>query len=494
MRAFLATLTLSAPVTTTSVEPVKRYLPWLVATVLFMEQLDSTIVNTAVPTMAASLHVTPLSLKAVVTSYILSLAMGIPISGWMADRFGSRRVFGIAVAVFTGASIMCGLAVNVPMLVAARIVQGLGAAMMTPVGRLAIVRTFAKSELLAAMNFVIIPALIGPLLGPTVGGVIVHWLSWREIFFVNVPVGLVALWLIHRHMPDYRGDAPRPLDVIGLALFGSGTALLSWLLEVFGEHQLDTTSMCVLLLLSIGLLAAYVLHARRTAYPLLQLALFKVRTFRVSVIGGFFTRLGIGGLPFLLPLLYQLGLGLPAWQSGLLMMPAAAAAMGMKLVAPRLLKRFGYRRILVVNTVMMGLTISLFALIREGTSLAFVVLLGLAQGFFNSLQFTSVNSMAYADIESRDASMASTIASSMQQLSMSFGLACGSLIAAWYLGDLPQTDRVAVTYALHAVFLTLAALTILSSLSFWTLRRTDGASVSGVKQPATTDLIREPAQ
>ncbi|MEO8038436.1 MAG: DHA2 family efflux MFS transporter permease subunit [Betaproteobacteria bacterium] len=481
--------------TAAPVETIKRYLPWLVATVLFMEQLDSTIVNTAVPAMARSLGVTPLSLKAVVTSYILSLAVGIPISGWLADRYGTRRVFGVAVATFTMASVLCGLAVNVPMLVAARILQGLGAAMMTPVGRLAIVRTFAKGELLAAMNFVIIPALIGPLLGPTVGGIIVHWLSWRVIFFVNLPVGLVALWLIHRHMPDYQGESPRPLDVIGLALFGAGTALLSWLLEVFGEHRLDATSTCVLLLVALGLLAAYVVHAGRTPHPLLQLALFKVRTFRVSVTGGFLTRLGIGGLPFLLPLLYQLGLGLPAWESGLLMMPAAAAAMGMKLIAPRMLKRYGYRRILMVNTVMIGITISLFALVRAGTPLAVIVALGLAMGLFNSLQFTSVNSMAYADIDSQDSSMASTIASSMQQLSMSFGLACGSLIAGWYLGNLPQSDQLAVTGALHAAFLTLGAGTVLSSLSFWRLHPDDGASVSGrSKQPVTTDLIREPAQ
>ena len=218
---------------------VKRYLPWVVATALFMEQLDSTIVNTAIPAMAASLQVTPLSLKAVVTSYILSLAVGIPVSGWMADRFGTRRVFGVAVAVFTVSSILCGLAVNAPMLVVARVLQGIGAAMMMPVGRLTIIRTFHKSELLMAMNFVIIPALIGPLLGPTVGGLIVHWLSWREIFFVNVPVGLMALLLVHRYMPDYRGDAPRPLDLIGLLLFGTGTALLSWLLEIFGEHNID---------------------------------------------------------------------------------------------------------------------------------------------------------------------------------------------------------------------------------------------------------------
>ncbi|MHB0972767.1 MAG: DHA2 family efflux MFS transporter permease subunit [Thiobacillus sp.] len=457
---------------------VKTYLPWVVAVALFMEQLDTTIVNTAVPAMAESLQVTPLSLKAVVASYILSLAVCIPVSGWMADRYGTQRVFSIAVGLFTFSSALCGLALNAPMLVAARILQGVGAAMMMPVGRLTIIRTFPKSELLRAMNFVIIPALIGPLLGPTVGGLIVHWVSWRTIFFVNVPMGLLALWLANRHMPDYRGDAPRPLDVVGLVLFGSGTALLSWLLEIFGEHRIDATSAAVLLLLCASLLAAYVWHARETPHPLLRLRLFRVRTFRISVVGGFVTRLGMGGMPFLLPLLYQLGLGLPAWQSGLLMMPAAAAAMGMKLIASRVLARFGYRRILIVNTVMIGVVISLFSRVSPATPIALIVPLGLAMGFFNSLQFTSMNSLAYADIDTPDSSMASTIASSLQQMSMSFGLACGSLIAGWYLGGLPQTDRAAVTTALHHAFLTLGGLTMLSSLSFWSLRPGDGESVS----------------
>lgn len=456
----------------------KSYLPWVVATALFMEQLDSTIVNTAIPSMAASLQVTPLSLKAVVTSYILSLAVSIPISGWMADRFGTRRVFMSAVAIFTVASVLCGLSVNSPMLVAARLLQGLGAAMMMPVGRLTIVRTFPKSELLAAMNFVIIPALIGPLLGPTVGGLIVHWLTWRDIFFVNVPVGVVAIFLAHRYMPDYRGDGERPLDLVGLVLFGTGVALLSWLLEVFGEHQIDVTSAAVLLFIACSLLAAYVWHARDSAFPLLQLALFKIRTFRVSVVGGFITRIGIGGLPFLLPLLYQLGLGLPAWQSGLLMMPSAAAAMGMKFISVRVLGRFGYRQVLTVNTVLIGLTISMYSFVQQGTPLYLIVMISLCLGFFNSLQFSAMNSIAYADVESADSSMASTMASSMQQLSMSFGLAAGSLITGWFLGDLPQSNRVALTGALHHAFLTLAVLTVLSSLTFWSLREQDGESIS----------------
>jgi EmrB/QacA subfamily drug resistance transporter len=466
-----------------STSTVKSYLPWLVAAALFMEQLDATIVNTAVPSIAASLNVTPLSLKSVVTSYILSLAVGIPVSGWIADRYGTRRVFGLAIAIFTFASVMCGLSLNSPMMVFARLLQGIGGAMMMPVGRLAIIRTFPKSELLGAMNFVILPALIGPLLGPTVGGLIVHWLSWRWIFFVNVPVGLVALYLVYRYMPDYRGHEQRPLDVIGMILFSSGTAILSWLLEIFGEHTLDAMTMGVMLALSVALLGAYVWHASEREYPLLRLTLLRVRTFRISVFGGFMTRLGIGGLPFLLPLLYQLGLGLPAWKSGLLMMPTAAAAMCMKLIAPRVLARFGYRQVLVVNTLCIGVAISLYTLVQPSTPAYVIIGIGLLLGFFNSLQFSSMNTLAYADIEQRDSSMASTISSSFQQLSMSFGLAAGSLVTSWFLGGVPQTDQVVLTNALHHAFLALSALTIASSFVFWRLRRQDGESISrGRKQ------------
>lgn len=448
------------------------------AIVLFMETLDTTIVNTAIPTMAASLHVQPLSLKAVVASYILSLAVCIPISGWMADRFGTRRVFFTAVSIFTLASMLCGLSVNVPMLVAARLLQGVGAAMMMPVGRLTIIRTFGKAELLQAMNFVVMPALVGPLLGPTLGGLIVHVASWRVIFFINLPVGLVALAMIVRYLPEYRAESPRPLDVVGFVLFGSGIALLSWLLEIFGEHRLDVTSEGVLFVVALGLLAAYTLHAARHPHPLLRLQLFRVRTFRTAVGGGFITRIGMGGMPFLLPLLYQLGLGLPAWQSGLLMMPSAAAAITMKAATKPILNRLGYKRVLTVNTVLIGCAIATFSLVGPATPWWAIVLIALCLGFFNSLQFSAMNTLAYADVEGPDTSMASTIASSMQQLSMSFGLAAGSLVAAWFLDGLPQTDRGQVTSALHHAFLTLAAITIASSATFWKLRARDGEAVS----------------
>ncbi len=450
----------------------------MVAAALFMEQLDATIVNTAIPSIAASLGVTPLSLKSVVSSYILSLAVGIPISGWMADRFGTKRVFASAIIVFTLASVLCGLAVSTPMLVGARLLQGIGGAMMMPVGRLTIIRTFPKAELLGAMNFVIIPALIGPLLGPAVGGLIVHWMSWRTIFFINVPVGLLALFLVYRYMPDYKAETRRPLDVTGLILFSSGTAILSWLLEIFGEHTLSASVMLGLLLVSISLLLAYVVHARGADHPLLRLEMFQIRTFRIAVLGGFVTRMGLGGLPFLLPLLYQVGMGMPAWKSGLLMMPAAAAAMGMKLVSQRLLKRFGYRQILIVNTVFIGTTIGLFSLIGPDTPVGAIVVLSLMQGFFNSMQYSSMNSLAYADVEDKDSSMASTLSSSFQQLSMSFGLAVGSLVAGWYLGQVPHTKQLLVTNALHHAFLTLSVITVLSSVTFWRLRKDDGESIS----------------
>jgi hypothetical protein len=298
------------------------------------------------------------------------------------------------------------------------------------------------------------------------------------IFFVNVPFCIAALVLVYRYMPDYRAETRRPLDVVGFVLFSSGTAMLSWLLEVFGEHRLTPVLELLMFTVSLALLLGYVWHARSAPFPLLRLTLFNVRTFRISVMGGFVTRLGIGGLPFLLPLLYQVGMGLEPWKSGLLMMPAAVAAMGMKVFSQRLLKRFGYRQVLVVNTVCIGLTIGLFGTVGPGTPLALIVLYGLMQGFFNSLQFSSMNSLAYADIEEKDSSMASTMSSSFQQLSMSLGLATGSLVTAWFLGNVPQTERVLVTSALHHGFLTLSVITLVSSVTFWRLRHEDGESIS----------------
>src|SRR6202041_1211146 len=295
----------------------RRLLPWLVAVALFMESLDTTILNTAVPAVAAALHVAPLSMKSVLASYTLSLAIFIPISGWMADRFGTRREFAGAIGIFTLGSFLCGKSPNIHALVACRILQGCGGSMMVPVGRLTLVRAFAKSELVRVMSFISIPALIAPMLGPIAGGLIVGYLHWRFIFFVNIPIGLVGLYLMYRHVPDYR-EHTDPLDVTGLILFGSGVALLSYVLEVFGEHTLNAPEILGLFGMSVVLLAGYGFHAIRTVSPCLRRAPFP---------GSFFTRLGIGGIPFLFPLLYQVGLGFTPIQSGLLLIPQAIASM-----------------------------------------------------------------------------------------------------------------------------------------------------------------------
>src|ERR1017187_9910128 len=239
----------------------RRLLPWLVAVAFFMESLDTTILNTAVPAIASALNVALLSMKAVLSSYTLSLAVFIPISGWMADRFGTRRVFASAIGLFTLGSLLCGISSNIHVLVGCRIVQGCGGAMMVPVGRLTLVRTFAKSELVRTMSFVAIPALIGPMLGPVAGGLIVGYFHWRVIFFVNVPIGLMGLWMVYRHLPDYREENTHPLDLGGLLLFGSGIGLLSYILEVFGEHRLGTGAILGLFALSLVLLAGYFRHA-----------------------------------------------------------------------------------------------------------------------------------------------------------------------------------------------------------------------------------------
>ncbi|RYD64622.1 MAG: DHA2 family efflux MFS transporter permease subunit [Verrucomicrobiaceae bacterium] len=462
-----------------ALEKTRRYLPWVVAVALFMQQLDGTIVNTAVPTMAASLGVESLSLKSVLTSYTIAIGVLIPLSGWLADRFGTKPVFGFAVAVFTLGSLACGLSQNLPMLVASRVLQGVGAAFMMPVGRIALLKTFPKSGILRAMNFVIIPALLGPLLGPLTGGLIVHWLPWRMIFLINLPIGILGLWLVKQHMPNHRALEADRLDTVGFLLFGSGVALLSWVLEIFGEHSMETPRVAALAALSLALIGAYLWRAKRTPQPLLPVDLFKIRTFRVSVVGGFVTRLGISGMPFLLPLLYQLGMGFSPWQAGLLVMPQAGAAIGMKMLTQRILGRFGHKQVLVGNTLLMGVLIAAFSQVGPGTPVWAILLFSSAQGCVSALQFTAMNSLAYADTSDAEASDASTIASTAQQLSISFGIAFASLITGAFLGSIDRSHHELLVPALHKAFLLLGGVSIASAATFLTLRREDGANVSG---------------
>jgi EmrB/QacA subfamily drug resistance transporter len=422
--------------------------------------------------------VPPLSMKAVLASYTLSLAVFIPISGWMANRFGTRRVFGSAIGIFTLGSFLCGISSNIHWLVAFRVLQGCGGAMMLPVGRLTMVRAFPKSELIGAMSFVAMPGLVGPMLGPLLGGLIIGYFHWSVIFFVNIPIGLCGLYMVYRHMPNYREQRNYPLDIIGLVLFGSGISLLSYVLEVFGETTLSGREVLGLLAISAALLGAYGLHTMRTPHPLLHLGLVRIRTFRVAVTGNLFTRLGIGGIPFLLPLLYQVGLGFSPIQSGLLILPQALAAMSLKLTMPLILKRFGYRRVLITNTMALGLVIFLFSIIDAGTAVWAIVAMAFSFGFLSSLQYTSMNTLAYADVNERQASGASTIASTVQQLAVSFGVAAASLAAALFIPDRVHATAPEMIHGIHLALWVLGALTIVSTIVFNELKSGDGDSVS----------------
>lgn len=453
----------------------RRILPWLVAIAFLMESLDTTILNTAVPVIARTLSVTPLSMKSVLASYTLSLAVFIPVSGWMADKFGTRRVFSAAIGIFTLGSFLCGISGNIHLLVACRVLQGCGGAMMVPVGRLTLVRTFVRQDFVRAMSFVAIPALVGPMLAPLAGGLIVDYVSWRIIFFLNIPIGIAGLILVYLNLPDYREDGVKPLDIEGMILFGAGVALLSYVLEIFGEHMLSVREVLGLLAIALTLILGYGLHAVRTAHPLLKLDLFGIRTFAAAVSGSFVTRLGIGGVPFLLPLLYQVGLGFSPVQSGLLIMPQAVAALGMKLFMPQILQRIGYRAVLVSNTIVLGLMLTVFGLIGPSTPVWFIVLQAFVYGALSSLQYTSMNTLTYADVPPAAASNASSIASTMQQLSMSFGVAIAGLTTVFFLPGRQHSESALIVHGLHEAFLMLGVFTALSTLVFVRLNSDDGS-------------------
>jgi EmrB/QacA subfamily drug resistance transporter len=460
----------------------KRLLPWLVAIAFLMESLDTTVLNTAVPTMARALGEPELNMKAVLASYALSLAVFIPASGWVADRFGTRHVFSAAIALFTTGSALCGLCHSIPMLVVCRIIQGMGGAMMVPVGRLVLVRTFPKAELVRAMSFVAIPMLVGPLVGPALGGIIISVARWEDIFFLNIPIGLLGLALVSTRLPDYRLASVPPLDWMGLVWFGSGIALLSWTLEVFGEHHAGGRVVMVAGSIAVGLLALYWRHAHKMAHPLLDMDLLRFRTFAASVTGGFVTRLGVGGAPFLLPLLYQTGLGFSPLHSGLLFMPQALGAMTSKALVRYELAYFGYRTMLIGNTVALGLMLMAFALVGPATPVWMICVQALIYGVLTSAQFTAINTLAYADVPEGRTSRASSFASTFQQLSMSFGVASAGLVTAGFVTS-RATERMEMLGSTHRAFGILGVVTIASAAVFAALRRGDGDAISGHKEP-----------
>src|SRR5271168_198794 len=393
-----------------------------------MENMDSTVIATSLPAIARALGTNPLALKLAVTSYLLALAIFIPASGWMADRFGARNVFRIAIGVFVVGSIGCALSRSLEEFVLARILQGAGGAMMTPVGRLILLRSIDKRLLVNAMALVTIPAMIGPICGPPLGGFITTYASWHWIFIINVPIGLVGVALATRYIPDVQAERPAPFDFVGFVLSGLGIGGLAFGLSVMGLALLPAGMVATLISVGAVSAAAYVLHARRKAAPILDLRLFKFATFRASIFGGFMFRLGIGALPFLLPLLLQIGFDLTPFQSGLITFTTALGSIFMKAAVARVLKRFGYRTVLVYNSLISAAFLAACAGFQPGVPFAVMIAILLAGGFFRSLQFTSINTIAYAEIEPPKMSRATAMVAVAQQLALSTGVAVGALV------------------------------------------------------------------
>ena len=464
-----------------------RLIPYVVACALFMENLDSTVLATALPEIARSLGESPLHLNLAITSYLLSLAIFIPVSGWIADRFGARRVFCAAIVVFTLSSVSCGFADSFWGLVLSRVAQGAGGAMMVPVGRLVLLRSVSKSELVGALALVTIPALVGPIIGPPLGGLITTYLSWRWIFWINVPIGVVGIALALILIENAREESPPPFDWRGFALVGSGLAGVMMGFETIGRDLLPTPAVAALIAAGAAALVLYVFHARRRAHPVLDLSLLATGTFRAAVLGGFLFRVGVGAIPFLLPLLLQVGFGMNPLQSGLLTFAAAVGALTMKLTAKRILRRFGFRNVLVVNALISAASLAACALFEAATPAAVILAVLLIGGFFRSLEFTSINALAYSDVPRERMSRATSFASVGQQLSLSIGVGLGALILHTVVTLRGGSAAAAADFA--PAFLIVGAVSACAALVFRRLRPDAGAEVSGRQAATAPDAL-----
>ena len=453
-----------------------RIVPLIIAVALFMENMDSTVIATSLPAIAADIGTNPLALKLAVTSYLFSLAVFIPASGWTADRFGARTVFRAAIAVFTIGSIGCAMSGSLLDFVIARIVQGMGGAMMTPVGRVVLVRTIAKRDLLNAMAWVTMPALIGPVIGPPVGGFITTYASWHWIFIINVPIGIIGILLATRFIPEVRAEKHEPFDTVGMVLAGLGIAGVAFGFSVLGLNFLPWTVVASLIGGGVIFFSAYLVHARRTPYPALDLALFRIPTFRASVVGGFVFRVGIGALPFLLPLLLQVGFGMTPFQSGLITFVSAVGAMSMKMAAAPLLRRLGFRTVLVANAIISAAFLGACAAFTRNTPVWVMLMLLLVGGFFRSLQFTSINTLAYADVEQARVSRATALVSVMQQLAISTGVAFGALAVELTLHVRAQPNLTAADFP--PAFIAVAVISAASIFMFARLSPDAGAELA----------------
>jgi EmrB/QacA subfamily drug resistance transporter len=465
-----------------------RFTALIVASALFMEQLDGTVLATALPTMAHSFGVEPLSMNVALTSYLLSLAVFIPASGKVADRFGTRTVFRAAIALFTLGSILCGLSNGLWELVAARILQGIGGAMMVPVGRLVLLRSVERSELVSAMTWLMVPATIGPVVGPPLGGLLVTTLSWRWIFYINVPIGILGMVLATRYIRDIKEDGPVDFDGWGLLLSGISLSCLMFGLETVSRGESSLLTAAIILGSGVVSGALYLRHARRHANPVLDFALMRVKTFGLSVIGGGLTRISGGAVPFLLPMMLQLGFGMSALQSGMITFASSAGSILMKGVAQPMLRQWGFRNVMIWN----GLTASIFlaaiASFRPTWPVALIYAVLLVGGFFNSLQYTAYNTIAYADIERSSMSSATSFYTTFQQLMLTLGICTAAAALAGSLAISGHSQPLLSDYSV--AFLVVACVSLAASPTCARLPRDAGDEISGRahKMPVKTAI------
>ena len=456
-------------------QTVKKVLPLILATAIFMQMLDSTILNTSLPSIAKDLNESPLNMQNAIISYVLTLAVFMPASGFLADRFGTRKIFVFSLILFSLGSLFCALSHNLTQLVISRVIQGVGGSLMTPVGKLALIKTFDKNELLKAMNFAIIPALIGPVLGPLVGGYMVDYLSWHWIFLINIPIGILGIVLGLKFMPNY-SSRNTDFDLKGFLIFAAASLLLSVSLELFGNLK-NTTPVLLIFILGFIFLYYYYRHAQKRNNPIFPLSLFKVRTFRVGILGNLGTRLGISSVPLLLPLMIQIAYNQSAVVSGWIIAPMALTAMFGKSSVIKILNKYGYKRTLMVNTFVIGCLICCLAIPGIHTSIFWFVPIIAVMGFFNSIQFTSMNTISIADLRNFQTSSGNSLLSVNQQLAIGFGIAFGLIVLKIYENS-PKTIENDIHYAFRYTFLTIGILTIISSLVFRRLHISDGKNMN----------------
>ncbi|MDQ2859594.1 MAG: MFS transporter [Pseudomonadota bacterium] len=459
-------------------EGFSSLVPAIIGGALMMQTLSATVIANALPTMARSLGEDPIRLNTAITVYLLAAAVFLPISAWAADRFGAKKIFLFAIVAYAASCAACGFSQNLTELLAARACEGAAGAMMGPVGRLVLLRSTAKHNLVRAMSVLTMPALVGPVIGPPIGGFIVTYGSWRWIFFLNLPIALAGVILVWRFIKDVREEATGPLDWTGLALTGLGMAGVVYGFDNLGRTALPAWAVAAMMIGGGACLILYARHARRTDHAILDLDLLRIRSFTASVVGGAFMRMGMGATPFMLALLLQIAFGLSALQAGLMTFASAAAALVMKTCAPPILERFGFKATLTVNAVIVAAMFMAYALFRPATPhwVIYAVLLG--GGFFRSLQFTSLNGLAYADIDHAQMSRASTLSTMGQQLSQSIGIGMAAMLLHFFRARAHAAHLTAATIA--PAFIVIGFVSLISLAFFLPLPANAGADLHRV--------------